>query len=152
MVCAATLVSRSVALAPLSVENTTLSATATGAKVSMARVGCTGAATALPAASVTAPVSAKLAATPWMPAVGVNSAVYTSGLAVAARPLKVPPLAMMAPALKPTGTSLKVNVTCVVSPTPSAALPLVMTSVGASVSTAIGADTAPMPRLPKASA
>jgi hypothetical protein len=50
------------------------------------------------------------------PGVGVNSAVYTSGLAVRPKPLRVPPPTLISPSAKPTGASLKLKVMTADSP------------------------------------
>ena len=63
-------------------------------------------------------------------------AVKTSGLPVAAKPLTVPPTAVMSAAVKPVGASLKVKVTAdTLSATLSAASIMFTTNVGAVVST-----------------
>jgi hypothetical protein len=49
------------------------------------------------------------------PAFGVNT-VYTSGLAVTVKPLRLPPLTATSPEVKPSGASLKVKVMVAVSP------------------------------------
>ena len=62
-------------------------------------------------------------------------AVHTFGLAVAARPLSVPPTTVTSAAVKPVGASLKVKVTCeVVSPLLSAVSTILTVTLGAVVS------------------
>ncbi|OEZ95003.1 hypothetical protein DUPY_43850 [Duganella phyllosphaerae] len=137
-VCAATLVTRSVLLAPLSAENDTPAPVVSGATVSMATGAETAATPALPTASVQVPaLTLTVAAPAATPLAGVSRAVYSSGLAVAAKLLSTPLVTCTSPAAKPSGASLNVNTTTVASPSLSAVDWVVMASVGATVSTAI---------------
>ncbi|OFA00390.1 hypothetical protein DUPY_24190 [Duganella phyllosphaerae] len=82
------------------------------------------------------------------PAPGENNAVYTSGLAVTAKPDSAPLMTTTSAAVKPCGASLKVNVISAVSPALSAARSLVMARVGGVPSTTSPASAPPMPALP----
>ena len=87
---------------------------------------------------------------------GVKVAVKTLGSLVGTMAPKEPPLTTISPAVPSqaklaTGSSLKVKVMVAVSPALSAALLLVMASVGAAVSTLISCALLALPALPAAS-
>ncbi|OFA00388.1 hypothetical protein DUPY_24170 [Duganella phyllosphaerae] len=88
---------------------------------------------------------------PATPALGVNSAVYTSGSALATRFDSTPLETLMASRSKPTGASLKVKVITAVSPALSWVLLLVIVKPGACASTEMAGRAPPRPALPAAS-
>ena len=90
-------------------------------------------------------------ALPLKPTSGVNTAVYTSGSEVAARAVTLPWVATISAKAKSTGASLKRKRSEVVSPLFKALTPLVMLTVGASVSSVMTAALAVLPVLVKLS-
>ncbi|OFA00387.1 hypothetical protein DUPY_24160 [Duganella phyllosphaerae] len=152
MTWAATLVTRSVLLTPLSVEKAIEAPVMAGASVSMAIGALLAPTPRLPAASATA-LAATLttALPPARPGCGVKVAVYTSRSALAVKLPSVPLSALISASVKPAGTSVNVKVMVAVSPTLRLLALVSMVSTGATVSTAIDARPPPAPRLPAAS-
>ena len=73
-------------------------------------------------------------ALPLLAASGVKVAVKTAGSAVSISPLIKPPTAVMASALKPTGTSEKTKLIVAIWPAIKTVVSLVMSRVGGRVS------------------
>ncbi len=155
IVCAAVLVIKSVSDDPVSALKFTPDTVNVGASVSMLIVGVVPASPSLLAASVYVPLATVILALPELtPLVGVK-------MAVRVRPVplmepKVPPVTTTSPALPSqakvlSGSSLNVNVIVAVSPILSVDTSLVMTSMGATVSTSILNWLAAVLSLPAAS-